>query len=327
MSVIVRGLRRTAVLALGVVLAGGVAACARPVVAEPVLLPAAAPSAEVAASAAPRERYAVGVRHLALARGSNRQLPTTIWYPALSEPGRTPPEDADMALGRFPLILFSHGLNSMPEDYQPLVTRWAEAGFVVAAPAYPFTSKGTRRFDRLDTRNQPADAAYVISQVAVLDSTPGDAFAGRLDTGRICAAGHSAGGHTTSGMFTSGRDARLRCGIVLAGAGLDTVGGDGGYRGLAASLLFVHGDNDTVVPYARGRAAYDRVPWAKAFLTLRGVGHGEFLSPAGPGFAQVLATTTDFLRWALYVDPVARQRLATDAWLPGMATFTDALGT
>jgi dienelactone hydrolase len=320
-------MRRTAVLALAaVLLAGGGAACARPVVPGPAIMPAAAPAAEVTRSTAPAEHFAVGVRHLDLGRGPNRPLPTIIWYPALSEPGRTPPADPDMALGRFPLVLFSHGLNSLPEEYQPLTTRWAAAGFVVAAPAYPFTHKGTHRFDRLDTRNQPADAAYVISQVARLDATPGDAFAGRLDTDRVCAAGHSAGGHTTSGMFTPGRDIRLRCGIVIAGAGLDAVGGDGRYRGPAAALLFVHGDNDTVVPYARGRAAYDRVPWAKAFLTLRGRGHGEFLSPNAIGFTQTLDTTTDFLRWALYGDATARHRLATDSWLPGVTTLSDALG-
>jgi fermentation-respiration switch protein FrsA (DUF1100 family) len=318
-------LRRTAVFALAAALVGGSGACARPVGGQALMPAAAPPSAEATAANAPREQFAVGLRRLDLRRG-NRPLPTTIWYPALSEPGRTPPADADMALGRFPLILFSHGLHALPEDYQPLVTHWAAAGFVVIAPAYPYTYRGTRRFDRLDTRNQPADAAYVINQVARMDTTPGDAFAGRLETSRVCAAGHSAGGHTTSGMFTVGRDPRLRCGVILAGAGLDAVGGDGRYRGPAAPLLFVHGDKDSVVPYAKGRAAYDRVPWAKAFLTLRSVGHGEFLSPRGLGYPQMLATTTDFLRWALYGDVTARQRLATDSWLPGVATLNDALG-
>lgn len=314
-------------LALAATLASGLTACV-PAVPNPTFVPAATPTASMSTpSTAPRERFTVGLRRLEFRRGADRPLPTTIWYPVLGEPGRTPPADADMAPGRFPLVLFSHGLNALPEEYKPIVGHWASAGFVVAAPAYPFTHRGTRRLDRLDTRNQPADAAHVINQLARLDTTPGDAFAGRLDTGRTCAAGHSTGGDTTSGMFTNGRDRRLRCGIVIAGAGLDAVGGDGRYRGPAVPLLFVHGDSDPVAPYPRARAAYDRVPWTKAFLTLRGRGHGEYLSPNGAGFTQTLDTTTDFLRWALYGDPAALRRLGTDSWLPGVATFTDALTT
>lgn len=342
-------------VALAVALA--LSACARPSAgpAELAELPAARPTVEPSPAAAPTRPFAVGVRFLALRRGRDRPLPTTLWYPAVEEPAADPqpadpaaadprpadppadPRPADPAAarpryrapaapGRFPVVLFSHGLHGLPEQYQQVIVRWVAAGFVVAAPAYPRTNRLTGRFDRGDVRHQPADAAHVIAEVLALDTRPADALAGRLVTDRVCAVGHSAGGYTTSGMFRAGRDARLRCGIVIAGAGLEAVGGDGRFGGPPAHLLFVHGDRDQAVPYRRGRACYDRVPWPKAFLTLRGQGHGDFLTPGRVGFSQTMAATTDFLRWMLYDDAAARQRLPYDGTLPGVASFTSALG-
>lgn len=134
---------------------------------------------------------------------------------------------------------------------------------------------------------------------------------------RFAAAGHSAGGFTTAGMFTSGHPRRLRAGIVIAGGGLA-----GSFAGPVAPLLFVHGGADPIVPESVGRAAYGRSLGPAAFLGLPGQGHGEYLTPGRPGFAQVLAATTDFLRWTLYDDRRARDRLPADAVLPGVTTLT-----
>ncbi|MET0417015.1 MAG: alpha/beta hydrolase, partial [Actinoplanes sp.] len=190
-------------------------------------------------------------------------------------------------------------------------TRWAAAGFVVAAPAYPHTRQGAARFSRADVRNQPADGWRVIRHLGHLDKEPDDPLGGHLDLASIAAAGHSAGGFTTAGMFTEGHPARLRAGIVIAGGGLP-----GSFAGPVAPLLFVHGTADPVVPVTVGRAAYGRTPGPAAFLSLPGQGHGEYLTPGNPGFTAVLATTTDFLRWTLYGDRAAGARLPTDARTP-----------
>ncbi|MFD0788743.1 alpha/beta hydrolase, partial [Micromonospora azadirachtae] len=83
-----------------------------------------------------------------------------------------------------------------------------------------------------------------------------------------------------------------------------------------APLLFVHGTADPIVPLAVGRAAYDRAPGPAAFVSVLDQGHGEYLIPGKPGFEQVFATMTDFLRWTLYGDREARDRLRTDAQSP-----------
>ncbi|WP_089155055.1 alpha/beta hydrolase family protein [Micromonospora sp. NBS 11-29] len=224
---------------------------------------------------------------------------------------------APMAAGRFPVVLYSHGLRSLPALHAQLTTRWAAAGFVVVAPTYPRTNLRARNFTRDDVRNQPADARRLIRHLVRLSARPGDPLGAHLAVNRIAAAGHSAGGHTTLGMFASGRPSPLRAGIVIAGGRLV----DGPSRPLAP-MLFVHGTADRIVPESVGRAAYARCLGPAAFLSLPGQGHGEYLNPSRPGFPQVLDTTTDFLRWALYADRAALGRLPADATSPGTTTFT-----
>jgi predicted dienelactone hydrolase len=288
-----------ALLALAAVLAG----CAAPVstrrtahatrpptqVVSPT--PVGAPAGPTA-GAAPARAFAVGRRTDTFVRAGNRQLPTTTWYPTTG--GQPAP-------GRFPLVLFSHGLGGVPEDYTSLLTRWASAGFVVTAPRYPYTHRGSKD-DLTDVLNQPADASYVLSQILA------GPLRDHLDPAHLAAAGHSAGGITTVGLFTRARDERLRAGVVLAG---NALGFGTDFTGPVAPLLFVHGDADGVVPYAMGRAVYEKVPWPKALLTLPGQGHLIFSGT--PAWTVMAVTTVDFLRWTLYGDPAARGRLTVDA--------------
>ncbi|HEX6500868.1 MAG TPA: chlorophyllase [Micromonosporaceae bacterium] len=241
------------------------------------------------AGAAPTRPLPVAVRTLTVTNGPDRVLPTTVWYPT--------------ATGRFPVVVFSHGLTGLPTDYAALLARWATAGFVVAAPAYPHTSRGVARFDITDVLNQPADASAVLT--AVLDDA---ALRDRVDPAHVAAAGHSAGAITTVGLFTGARDPRLSAGVVLAG---NALGFGTRYTGPPAALLFVHGDRDGVVSYASGKAAFAAAPWPKAFLSVPGGGHTDpYIRPGTTGYATVAATTTDFLRWALYGDRAAYRRLA-----------------
>jgi fermentation-respiration switch protein FrsA (DUF1100 family) len=228
-----------------------------------------------------------------------------------------------VAGGKFPVVLFSHGLNGAPADYQSLLRRWAAAGFVIAAPAYPNTTRGSASFNVLDVVNQPADASYVLTALLALNSASGDPLRGHLDTARVGAAGHSAGGITTIGLFTINRDNRLRAGIVLAG---NALGVGTAFAGPAAPLLFVHGERDPLVSYTSGKDVYNKAPWPKAFLTMPGENHGDpYLTPSDPAFAVVATTTTDFLRWSLYGDAPAKKRLARDAGTGGLATLDNKL--
>lgn len=253
-------------------------------------------AASKSAGKAPDGSFALSVRDLKLNRDGDRALDTRVWMPKSGGP--------------YPLILFSHGLSSLPEDYTNLITPWAEAGFVVAAPAYPHTSTGAADFNVLDVVNQPADASYVITQV--LSRYPKQA-----DPARVAAAGHSAGGITTIGLFSGARDDRLVAGVVLAGERVLATP----FTGASAPLLFVHGKRDQTVAYADGRAAYDAVTWPKAFLTVTDGGHVV----TGSGLSVVRRTSADFWRWSLYGDTTARSRLTKDATRGGVATLENHL--
>jgi fermentation-respiration switch protein FrsA (DUF1100 family) len=261
-------------------------------------LPAAPSSVPVEppAGRAPAGTFAVQVRKLSLNRGAARPLPTTVWAPR--------------GAGPFPLILFSHGLGAKPTDYDALLRGWAKAGFVVAAPAYPHTSAGVRQFNLVDVLNQPADASHVITRVLA-------ELKGQIDAERVAAAGHSAGGVTTLGMFTATRDKRLDAGVVLAGRQVTATP----FAGSPVPLFFVHGQKDATVTFADGRAAYNAVPWPKAFLVLPKGGHVV----AGAELGVVVTTTTDFWRWSLYGDPAAKARIGPDAQRGGVARLVDSL--
>jgi dienelactone hydrolase len=319
--------RRTPALLTAALLAVGLAGCSGDATpanrwsgpAEPPR--ATAPAPRVPAGTAPTTSFAVGVRQLKLNRGGDRPLPVTVWYPARGMAGGSPEPSVTAATGRFPVVMFSHGLNGRPDDYQTLLTRWAAAGFVVAAPAFPHTARGADG-NVLDVLNQPADVSYALTQVLALDAKAGDPLRGRLATDRVAAAGHSAGGVTTIGLFTASRDERLDAGVVFAGTAL---GVGTAFAGAAAPQLFVHGEADEVVAYAAGKAAYDKVPWPKAMLSLPGGDHGRALLTDGKALRVVSDTTLEFLRWTLYGDAAAKRRMPTDATRGGVATLDDHL--
>ena len=81
---------------------------------------------------------------------------------------------------------------------------------------------------------------------------------------------------------------------------------------VAANVLFVHGDQDPICQYSSARTAYEELPAPKAFLTHLGTGHDEYIW-SGYNHTQTVATYVDWMRWSLYADTAARDRLQTDA--------------
>ncbi len=266
---------------------------------------------------APTETFSVGTRQLDLARG-DRPLRTDVWYPSAGVIGGGGAQP--VAPGVFALVLFSHGLRSSPEAYAHIARRFAAAGFVVAAPAYPYTSSTASSYNPADLINQPADGSAVITALLALNTTPGDPLAGHLDPARVAAAGHSGGAFTTVGMLAGARDDRLRAAIVLAGGSLG-----GAFHGPPTPVLFVHGDQDPVVSYPIGRAVFAQTPWPKAFLTVRNGDHGSYLHASTTAGSAVLSTMLDFLRWTLYADRRALARLPGDALVDEITTFESTL--
>jgi predicted dienelactone hydrolase len=111
------------------------------------------------------------------------------------------PEGKEQKL--IPVVVFSHGLASRPEDYDEGLQQLASHGYLVAAPQHPGSDtiwlkemlKGLHKdiFDEQEFINRPRDISFVIDELGRRNQKQ---FNGKLALGRVGVAGHSFGGYT-----------------------------------------------------------------------------------------------------------------------------------
>jgi dienelactone hydrolase len=238
--------------------------------------------------------------HNGEAGSDSRKLPTTIYYPD--------------APGRFPLIVFSHGLGAVGRIYDVILKAWATEGYVVAAPNFPLTRIDTPGGTLADDYvNQPADVSFLIDRLLALDADPGSILHGRIDRRHIGASGQSLGGLTTFGVTlnTCCRDPRIDAAVPMAGLLWPFPGGEYDGHG-APPTLVIHGDADDSVPYETALTAYDILgATPKALLTL--IGGGHILPYVGssdrPAQLAIIDASTAFFDLFLKHERGARERL------------------
>jgi dienelactone hydrolase len=245
----------------------------------------------------------------------SRTLVTSIWYPAKSGSANHS--------GPYPLIVFAHGLGGSPQDYRALLTAWAAAGYVVAAPLFPLSSSETPGGpDGGDIGNQPGDMSFVIDQMLKASSAPNGPLSGLIEPDEIGAAGHSNGAITTLGLVanTCCRDARVKAAVVMAGT---TEGlGRGSYDlAEAPPLLVVQDTHDGLVPYGDAVAVFNQARGPKALLALSwdprsdttgSTAHMASSGVVGPTSAAVITSTTAFFDAYLKHERGALQEVAAD---------------
>ena len=249
---------------------------------------------------------------------ASRTLVTTIWYPAQKSGSA-----AASGHSSYPLIVFAHGLGGSPQQYQQLLTAWAAAGYVVAAPLFPLSNDGTPGGpDGGDIGNQPGDMSFVIDQVLKASAAPSGPLSGLVDPSEIGAAGHSNGGITTLGLVANSccRDTRVKAAVVMAGT---TEGlGRGAYDlAQAPPLLVVQDIHDGLVPYADAVAVFNGARGPKALLALDwdspsdttgSTAHMAASGVVGPTSAAVITSTTAFFNAFLKHEHGALQAVAAD---------------
>jgi dienelactone hydrolase len=215
------------------------------------------------------------------------------------------PPQAD---GPLPLVVFGHGFTGHPRKFTKLLGAWADAGYVVGAPAFPLTNDeipAAPVFD--DVVNQPADVRFVIDELLGADE-----LQGLVDAERIGVAGFSLGGITALavGFNPTHRDPRPRAIAVLAGGFWTGLGG--AHEMDPKPLLIVHGTDDSIVPFELGEAVYRAARPPKVLVALEGGRHHEEIEDGSGPVAAAVETTLAF--WDLFLrdDESARARLVAD---------------
>ncbi|WP_250008833.1 chlorophyllase [Actinoplanes sp. M2I2] len=226
-----------------------------------------------------------------------------------------------------PVVLFAHGFGSHLDGYAPLADHWASHGFVVVQAThldsmrYDFAASDPRRAQFW--RHRVQDLKRILDDLDSLEaSVPG--LSGRVDHGRVVAAGHSFGGQTAgllvglrvtdprTGIAEDLSDARVMASIQLATAGK---GGDEltpfahehlpwlrdqDFSHITAPGLVVAGDKDDLPLSTRGPAwtsdPYTLSRGTKSLLTVHG---GEHFLGGISGYRSAETTDEDPVRVAL----------------------------
>jgi dienelactone hydrolase len=190
-----------------------------------------------------------------------RALVTVIRYPARA--------------GHAPLVIFGHGFNETPEPYSALLTAWARAGFVVAAPVFPLeNADAPGGANESDLVNQPRDMTFLISRLLSASRASAGVLAGRIDPRQIAVTGQSDGGETALSVAYNRYflDRRVRAAVILSGAKIPGIGGFTFPRP-SPPLLATQGTADTINPPSFTNAFFDVAPRPKYLLSLYGASH------------------------------------------------------
>lgn len=155
------------------------------------------------------EPYAVGHADMQIADPDGlRPLDVHVLYPALADGkpalfgdnralfGFEAVPDAPQAEGRFPMVLFSHGLNGRWSNLGWLAAELASKGMIAVAPNHPGTAwvnKESAETPKLWER--PRDLSRIIDHLLA-----DNAWRPLIDENRIAAIGHSLGGYTVMAM-------------------------------------------------------------------------------------------------------------------------------
>jgi dienelactone hydrolase len=274
-------------------------------------------------------------------QSSGVSLPTTVYYPTTAGGAPLP--------GIHPLIVFAEGFLALPTYYTNLLQSWAKAGFVVAAPNFPYTSANSSSPEESDDQYEPGQVVTVIQSMLALAHSPNNVLQGIIDPREIGLAGHSDGGDVMSALAYDSCCTYPGIGatVILSGAELGNVGGT--YFGASnpSPLLVVQGlDDPSLNPPAASEQLYQAdATGAKYYLSMIHGTHWTPYSldptaltafPTGIPSAQLLQmaqaelpvtekVTTDFFTSELVPGSgVTSAQIQADGTVPGISTITSA---
>lgn len=220
-------------------------------------------------------------------------------------------EDTKVAIGRFPMLMLSHGNTGTPLALHDLATSLARKGFVVVAVIHP--GDNSKDHSRLGTLSNLYGRPIQISE-AITATLSDRMLAPFVNAEQVGVIGYSAGGETalilsgatpdldrlrrycqerpddhdacnTQGELIVDRDdlqpvADPRVHALLLMAPLSLKFGRHTLADVHVPVLLYSGDGDKLVAFDKNAAALARkLPTAPDFKLLAGAGHFVFLAP------------------------------------------------
>jgi predicted dienelactone hydrolase len=244
------------------------------------------------------DHYLIDNSRATLANGSfsglgHRELDTRIWYPMV--------EREAVAIGRHPLLVFSHGFSSGKDGGAYLAQFLARQGYIVVAADFPLSQVGapggaTAR----DVMSQPGDVSFLLDTIMSWDDEPDSPYYERIDHDRIGTIGLSLGGLTSALLIYHPelRDRRIKFGVAVA-APLGNIDGRWLRQGDTPFMVIASGQDALIDYTGHARQVVDSMPGA-TLVTLRNASHAGF-----SGFSR-------YLRWLPNPDLVTCARVRSD---------------
>jgi predicted dienelactone hydrolase len=197
-----------------------------------------------------------------------RILDLVVWYPAAAAvPGTAATVDADVARGRFPLIVFSHGACSLPELSTTYTRGLATFGFVVVAPSHPGTLAGDCALDGVidSYLHRVIEVQGAADWMLAQARDPSSPFYRHVDPRRLGVSGHSYGGQTTLRVLAA--DRRFLAGVALQPAPISGIT-------IEQPLLVIGAERDSIVPFeTASRPAFELGTGPRYLVEILDAGH------------------------------------------------------
>ncbi|MGA2529192.1 MAG: hypothetical protein ABSG36_08530 [Acidimicrobiales bacterium] len=274
-----------------------------------------------------------------------RIIKVEILYPSLAvkAPNLRTLATPALRFGPYPVVVFAHGYDVDPGTYRALLVSWAEAGFVVVAPFFPDTSRPAVAAQHgVDTEgdifNQPADVAFVVSQVVkAADRSPSTRIGyldGMMNPARIILAGQSDGGASVAALMYDHAYAAVRASMAAKPVAVALLSADEFLRavdsysapsGGGPPVLVVQSLTDACNDPANSALLYNMLKGStKWFLAIDNATHLGPYAGLGAAASVVEQATVAFFDLAIAKPKASPSVLHQKGERPGLSTITSA---
>lgn len=215
--------------------------------------------------------FTVVSTHVSLPRQGDRALELRVSYPRQS--------------GKFPLIVYSHGLRGSMDSYDPLIKTWVSHGYVCIQPNHADSLqyfkgnlRGAFKIDASTFTNwsqRPAEMSMIVDRLPEIERGMPE-LASRIDPTKIGMGGHSYGAHTSSLLAgarlkdgQSFKEKRAKAILLISPQGQGNGFTKEAWKDMTGPILEITGSEDVSIvpttPQLR-RMPFDRSPAGDKYL-------------------------------------------------------------